>query len=288
MIYRLVLVAVGSGDSSAAAIDTALTVGKTFGSHVVGLHVRADSKDAVPLLGEGMSGAMIEEIVELAEKEAGKRAVVARKIFDERCAKAGAPMVEAPPAPSTLSAAWIEEVGRDDETLGRRGRLADLVVVARPRAEDEASQALALNAALFETGRPVLVVPPTAPLTVGRRIAISWNGSPQAARAISGALPFLERAEAVTILTVETDRTSTVRSGELAEYLAWRGVKASAPAIVLSGRAVGEAILRSCADAGADLLIMGAYSQPRLRRLIYGGVTRHVLAEATIPVVMGH
>ena len=287
MIYRLVLVAVGNEDSSASAIDAALTVGKTFGAHVVGLHVRADSKDAVPLLGEGMSGAMIEEIVDLAEKESSKRAVTARKVFDERCARAGAPIIAAPPAPNTLSAVWVEEVGREDETLGRRGRLSDLIVVSRPRPQDEAAPALTLNAALFETGRPVLVVP-SAPTTIGRRIAISWNGSPQAARAISGAMPFLERAESVTILTVETDRTSTVRSGELAEYLAWRGIKASAPAIVLSGRDVGEAILRACADAGADLLVMGAYSQPRLRRLIYGGVTQHMLNEATIPIVMGY
>jgi nucleotide-binding universal stress UspA family protein len=132
------------------------------------------------------------------------------------------------------------------------------------------------------------VAPPSVPGALGGKVAISWNGSAQAARAVSAALPYITRSDGVVILTVESDRTSASAAPELAAYLAWHGVRAETKIFAPADRAVGAALLKECADAGADLLVMGAYTHSRVRQLILGGVTRHVLAEAAVPLFMAH
>ncbi len=189
------------------------------------------------------------------------------------------------------SASWTEDTGREDEATAWRGRLVDQIVVRPPTEPMEGHTAKTHKPAHIENGRPVLVAPPSAPGApggLGRKVAISWNGSAQAARAVSAALPLITRADGVVILTVESDRTSASAAPELANYLAWRGVSAETKIFAPANRAVGAALLKECADAGADLLVMGAYTHSRMRQLILGGVTRHVLAEATVPLFMAH
>ena len=287
MPHKMILVAVDGTDASMPAIAAAFTVGRDLASHVVGLHIRADSKDAVPLLGEGMSGAMIEEIIDLAEQEAEKKADRAKEMFDHYCRDNAISVVDEPPGPDGVSASWIQETGREDEAMARRGRLADLIVVARPTAEHEIPPTMTLNTALFETGRPVLVAPPIPPSEMGRKIAISWNGSAECARAIGGAMPLIVRAEGVVVMTAESDRTSADMAPDLAKYLAWQGVSAITEAVIPGGRSIGEALLQACRNDAVDLLVMGAYTHSRLRQMILGGVTKHVLAEAELPVLMG-
>ncbi len=286
MPHKIILVPVDGSDAAKPAIETAILVGKRFSSHVVGFHVRANSKDAVPLLGEGMSGAMIEEIIELAEQEANKRSAKARQMFNDLCAEKDISMDDRPPGPDRVSAAWIEETGREDEAVARRGRLSDLIVAARPTAEAESPSSLTRNAAIFETGRPVLVAPPKTPAVIGAKLAIFWNGSAQAARAMAAAMPFIIDAESVTVINAEGEGTSSSVPADLVTYLAWRGVTADTHTVAPGKRADGEVLLDSC--SGCDLLVMGAYTHSRVRRLILGGVTKHVLSNAAMPVLMGH
>ena len=293
MSIKTILVPVDGTEAARSALEMAFVAGKQFSAHVDVLHVSADPKDAVPLLGEGMSGAMIEEMIEYAEKEAAERAASGRRMFDEQCARDSVSVAETPPAADTVSAAWVEVVGRDNEAVAQRGRLADLIVAGRPTADGDPSATMVLNAVLFETGRPVLVAPPgvsavPSPAAMGSTVAIAWNLNAEAARAVAAAIPFLSRAESVVIVTAESERTSAGAVGELAPYLAWHGVSATTKTIPPSRRAVGESLLGACADVGADMLVMGAYTHGRVRQLILGGVTRHVLAEATIPVLMAH
>jgi nucleotide-binding universal stress UspA family protein len=280
------LVPVDGSDAAKPAIEAAILVGKRFSSHVVGFHVRANSKDAVPLLGEGMSGAMIEEIIELAEQEANKRSSKARQMFNDLCSERDIPMDDRAPGPEHASAAWIEETGREDEAVARRGRLSDLIVAARPTAEAESPSSLTRNAAIFETGRPVLVAPPKLPSVIGANISIFWNGSAQAARAVAAAMPFITDADTVTVINAEGEGETSSGPADLATYLAWRGVTADTRTVAPGSRGVGEVLLDACADC--DLLVMGAYTHSRVRRLILGGVTKHVLSNAAMPVLMGH
>lgn len=293
MSIRTILVPFDGTEAAKPALETALAVGREIDAHVEVVHVSVDAKDMVPLLGEGMSGAMIEEMLALAEKESAGRAKKARRMFDEACAGA-VPIVE-PPAEGAgqagFSVTWAEQTGREDEIIGNRSRSVDLVIVARTTPDSDASAALTLKAALFESGHPVLVATATAAGTapvLGTRVAIAWNGSVQAARAVTAAIPFLRRAGGVTILTADSIRTSVDVVPALIDYLGWHGVAAEARTSSPAGRHVGEVMLKECVELGAELLVMGAYTHSRMRQLILGGVTRYVLAEAKIPLFMAH
>lgn len=289
MTMRKIVVPVDGTDATRLALETAYRLGRDVEAHVEVLHARADPRLAVPLVGEGMSGAMIEELIELTEKETAARAIRAREMFEHARAATGVAVSETPTR-SGPSTRWIETVGSEDELLVQRGRLADLLVVARPTAQMEAPSVVTFNAAVFESGRPVLVTPmetaadPAAAL--GRRVAIAWNGSAEAARAVSAALPLLARADSVLILNVDTDDGPEQELDGLAEFLAWHGVSAQKRELAKRDGSVGGAIVAAGADA--DLLVMGAYTHSRLRELILGGVTRHVLEQAPLPLFMAH
>ena len=286
MPINAILVPIDGTQSAQPALETAFAVARDLSAHVEVLHVRADSRNAVPLLGEGMSGAMIEEMIDLAESEAATRAEKARAAFDDVCKRFGFPVVDQPPGPGGPSAGWIDRTGREDEVTAHCGRLSDLIVVGRPTEDTDVSSRMTLSAAIRETGRPVLVVPPSAPQSLGKKVAIAWNGSAEAARAVRLSVAFVEAADEVVILTAEGGHTRAVEGSELADYLAWHGVTAKAHTFEIGDGPGGEQLLRECAEIGADMLLMGAYTQSRVRQLIMGGITRHVLAEAKLPVVM--
>jgi len=288
MTIKTILVPLDGSDSSRNALQTSIAMARDCDAHLNVVHVRANPKDAVPLLGEGMSGAVIEDIIVAAEKEAVERARRAREIFDEVCAAESVTWVDGPSATVGPTATWIEETGREDEIVALRGRLADMIVVSRPTSESAVSATMTLNAALVETGRGVLVVPPSGATTFGKRVAISWNGSSEAARAVAASMGLIEGAEKVLILSINGDDAPSNVAAQLSDYLAWHGVSAEIETAPVSESQVGETVLKKSCDWNADLLIMGAYTHSRLRQLIFGGVTRHVLAEATLPVVMVH
>jgi nucleotide-binding universal stress UspA family protein len=127
------------------------------------------------------------------------------------------------------------------------------------------------------------------PSQIGKRILIAWNGTSEAAAAVSAALPFLQRAEAITVLTIETEKALNRISGEeLLRNLAWHGVTANTLKVAPGSETVGAIILAQCEQMNADLLVTGAYTHSRLIQIILGGVTRHIIAEAKIPVLAAH
>ncbi len=284
MCFKTILVPVSDTESGQAALETALMVGRDFAGHVRVLHVRSDPAAAVPLVGEGMSGAMVEEMMTTAEQQAAERAAAVRRLVDERLGHLGIPTVTGP-GRDEVTASFMDVTGHEEELVALQGRLSDLVVVGRPLADRELPSSMTLNAALMESGRPMLMAPPMAPLGLGKRVVIAWNGSAEAARAVRFALPFLKKAEAVTIITAQEEEG--VAPGDAAAYLLWHGLSAQCSSFEARGN-VGEALLLKVAELGGDLLVMGAYSHSRLRQLILGGVTRHVVHEATVPVLLSH
>ncbi len=288
MPYSTVLVSVDGLDGSACAVETAFGVAKRFSSHLTALHVRPDPKDTIPLLGEGMSVAMIEDMVRIAEDESHDRSHRAREKFDACVAEHGFNLSDQP-GTETPSAAWHEERGREDDVAARFGRLSDLIVACRPGADADVSQTLTLNSALFDTGRPVLVVPQQADGgNIGRKVVISWNGSAQAARSIGMAMPLLKEADDVMVFTVGMGAAASDQALDLANYLSWHNITCSTRALPGKRSVVGADLLEEAAEFGADLLVMGAYTHSRMRQLILGGVTRHVLEQAPLPLFMAH
>ena len=286
MGIRKLLVPMGATEAGRQALETAFALAAALSAHVEVVHVRPDPQDAVPLLGEGVSGAMVEELIILTEKEAAARATTAKRHFEE-CRLRREIAVAHTPSSAGLSTRWVEIVGRENDVTVAQGRLADLIVVGRSHAETDSAAAATLNAALFESGRPVLVVPEFAP-DMGKRIAIAWNGSSEAARSVSAALPLLKRAKAVLLFSAVTERTSADAVVGLVDFLAWHGISAAPQALAEGGGSVGHRILDAAGAAGIDLLVMGAYTHSRLRQLILGGVTHDVLGRARLPLLMAH
>lgn len=145
-----------------------------------------------------------------------------------------------------------------------------------------------LEAALFESGRPILIAPPTPPSVLGRNVVIAWNASTETARTIALGMPFLLRAERVTILTIEGGTVPGPAGEEVVRSLYRHGIEATATTVSAGRRQIGEAILAESEAIGADLLLKGGYTQSRLRQMIFGGATSYILAEATLPVLMAH
>ena len=140
----------------------------------------------------------------------------------------------------------------------------------------------------MDTGRPIIVAPPEPAAQLGKSIAIAWEGSPESARAIADAMPILEQAESVTILAPSGGQVAPIDPEELVRQLGWHGVTSRLLPFDASVTELGAAFLAQSAAAGADMLVKGAYSQSRLRQLILGGRTRHILANTTIPVLLAH
>ena len=174
----------------------------------------------------------------------------------------------------------------DDGELGSLGRLYDLTVLPRPGAKG--GRVTAFEAALFDSGRPVLMAPPKVPETLGDSILIHWNRSTETARAIALAMPVLAKAKRVQFVFVEGTTAQCPSMHDAVGHLAAHGITASEKTVDQKGRGPGEAILQEAKAFGADLLLKGAYTQSRLRQMIFGGATSHILAKAELPVLFAH
>lgn len=156
--------------------------------------------------------------------------------------------------------------------------------MGRPDEAAASAANLTIEAALFESGRPILIVPHAAP--AGKRVVVAWDGSAEASRAVASAMPLLRKADEVVILRAGEEAEPGARRGDLVAYLAWNGIRADEKTLCPDSRSLGPALLAAAGEAKADLLVMGAYAHHRLRRLIFGGMTRYVLAATEIPVLM--
>ncbi len=286
MAIRKVLLPLTGTAAGAAALSTALMIARHWNSHVTALHVRVDARDVAPLAGEGLSGAMIEEMMTATERESNERAQAVRSLFERFVADHGVVVAEARAGTDHATASFVAAVGREEDLVAQQARLADLTVVPHPDSGEDVSSSDALHAVLFDSGRPVLIAPHKAPDTIGTRVCLAWNGTAESAASALAALPWLQRADAVRILTAEGYQRRGPSGHELAAYLALHGVDAEITTFAPVDREVGGGLLAAAREFGCDLLSMGAYSHSRLRQLILGGVTRHVLERANLPVMM--
>ena len=133
-----------------------------------------------------------------------------------------------------------------------------------------------------------MLAPPEPPTKIGRRIAIAWNGGAQSARAVGCAMPLLQAADGVTVLTAATSATPAAAAERLAQHLAWHHVATTTQVVHPGSDAVGHALLNAAKADGCDLLVLGGYGHSRMREMIMGGVTRYMLAHADLPVLMAH
>ncbi len=281
---KTILVPFGGPEGGEAALEAAFAIAQRFNAHVTALHVRPDPAETLRLTGMAFPGAMRRSVLEVGERHAVEAADAARAAFDDYCAKHKIKVVKAPPAPPHVSAAWREVVGKESLVVARLGRLCDLVVMERAAEDSPARETL--EAALLDTGRPVLILPPDPPATIGSKVALGWNGSVVAANAVVAARHFMATAERVVVLT--SPDGSAASSDELVEELAWHGITAEAHDFDPGSRKIGTALLAEAKALGADLLVLGGYGKSRARAMILGSATLYMLAESDLPVLMVH
>ena len=286
-IKRILCPLYGSA-SDTAALNTGLALTKRFGAQADILFVRPNPTDALPYLGEGISGPVVEDIIETARKAADDTEAQCRAAAGDAAKAAGLALSDET-IPGSASARIRVKAGRAAEVIAAESRLADLVIVADASARDQTSGPNALETCMLAEGRPVLLAPAQATTSVGTSAAIGWDESGEAANAVTAAMPFLTGADKVTIVCVDEDGISDAPGARaLAEYLTLHGVTADIHLVPEDSRNTGEVLLEEAANLKADLLIMGGYSHSRLRELVLGGVTRHIRSHATIPVLMAH
>ena len=275
---KTILIPTEDHDAMPAVLEAARLVALAFDSYMEGFAVR-------PSLASYMT---VEPVSSLAISGAfeGDTANQVRGEFESFMQTHAVPQGVREPA--VFSYGWPREEAAEDSFIGNCGRVFDLIVLGRPGPEPQNPRMPPLEAALFDSGRPVLVVPPTVPRGIGRNVLVAWNRSTEQAHTNAFALPLLRRAEKVTVLTVEGGTTSGPSGEEAARHLRRNGIKATALMVKPGARTSGEIILDHAASLDCDLLVKSAYTQSRLRQMIFGGATRHILANATLPVLMAH
>jgi nucleotide-binding universal stress UspA family protein len=280
---KSILVVVGDA-TAGPAVDAALSVARRFGSHLVGLH--AVTTEYAVVFGGEMGFSISSEVDRTLEREAQERRDQARRLFRDRMAAASVPLAPAAAPGTGPPAEWREEDGRQNAVTGTLGRVFDLIVVEQPTKLASLAEAT-LEDALFESGRLVLMVPARAPANFGDNVSIAWNGSTETARTVALSMPFLLQAREVTVVSVESGFVPGPSAAELAASLARHGINVTARH-VQTKNPPGEMMLSEARAHGANLMVKGAYTQSRLRQMIFGGATRQIINEATIPVLMAH
>ncbi|WP_270939103.1 universal stress protein [Falsiroseomonas oryzae] len=280
MAIKDILVHLDTTPASAARLDLAAGLAQRHAAHLAGLYV-VDVALPVMAGGEMGGGAFIAEMIESMRQAALEEGTKIEATFRARLARDG------------LAGEWRQVEGTTAGQVALHGRYADLVVLGQPDAGGESPAGAAVEAALFETGRPVLVVPHAGvPALPGRRVLVGWNASREASRALHDALPLLAGAESVTVLTINADPGSTEHGQEpgadIARHLARHDLPVTVRRITGADISAGDLLLNEAADLGSDLLVMGGYGHSRLREFVLGGATRTLLGQMTVPVLMAH
>jgi len=233
---------------------------------------------------EFVSADMMGGIVVADHQEITRMETQARTIFESFMQKHGVPRSTA--STDSLSFGWLDNAPEGDAFVGSYGRVFDVIVMNRSGRNTTGLRNRAIYSGLFDSGRPILLAPPSPPTQIGTNVLIAWNRSTEQARATAHALPLLQKAERVTVLTVIGGTEVSGPSAEqLVRYLRRNRIVTDLKTVELNGRSTGETVLAVSRSLGSDLLIKGAYTQSRLRQMIFGGATQHVLENAMIPVL---
>jgi nucleotide-binding universal stress UspA family protein len=276
MIKDIVVnLSVGEGGSFAG--DYAVSVAGALDAHVTGIAFVYDA--IVPV---AATGYIPPEVIETQQRDSETAAKAALDRFAAATSRAG---VSAEPVKVGASFAGA------GEQFGLIARRFDLVVVGQAEPEKDNVEELIAESALFESGRPVIVVPyiQKAPLKLDR-VMVCWDGSRAATRAIGDAMPLLERAGSVELVIAGNERgkRDEIPGADMGQHLARHGLKVDVKRIAGGNIDVADALLSHAADANIDFVVMGGYGHSRLREFVLGGVTRSILRAMTTPTLLSH
>ena len=295
-MFKTLLVPSLVGEFDDSTPEAAFAIAQRFRAHMDFLYLRLDpvrmlmAAGTAGLAGAGgiVTGMLQPKMLEEFETCESLHAKQAKRKFDTFCANRSIPVVDKAPGPDGVSAAWRELVVDGAALPMREARHCDLLVLPGGSG-DEYSRAEGIGAILMGCGRPALVVPRQVSGTSPGTIVVAWKATAEAARAVTAAMPLLYKASRIVVLSVEEGQDESMTSPErLVEQLCWHGLPAEGRRIRREGRSGPDALIAAASDIKADLLVMGAYGHSRLRELIFGGYTQHMLEAAPLPVLMFH
>jgi nucleotide-binding universal stress UspA family protein len=254
-----------------AAFDLAAKLAKGFGARLVGLEPPSYGVMSMAWADAGMGAPIGGGLAEDAEER--QRVAAVRQAFDSRA--------------MGLTSEWRAADDSGPTAIGIIGRAYDLIVMPQPGALPKMPESV-FETALFDSGRPVLVVPPRFSGMVGKKILFAWNGSTESARAISLAMPVMSRAEAIDVLSVDGAMVPGPSAAEIADSLRSHGLNVASQHVKPGTRSAGQTIVDTAIAGGCDLIVKGAYTQSRLRQMIFGGMTRHLIMQSPLPVLFSY
>lgn len=285
-MIRKILVPVRGDGKGDGVLAHAACLAHRYKAHIEVVHCRARAEDLMPY-GVHLPDFLRKQIVEQSHKVADQEEAGLRDELETLAAKLNLDCT-GDNLGNVATTSFIEAAGRQVDVIKQYGRLADMVVVAKPDRDRNLGHNT-LKAALFHSGRPVLMCPPTAtpPTEMGRKVTIAWNGSSEAARALAQCRSVLSGADTVWILSNGSDSGQGTSAEDVLSYLALHGITAKVESFASDSK-VGSELLRASSDLGADMMIMGAYGDSHERETIFGGNTQTIVDNAKLPVLLNH
>jgi nucleotide-binding universal stress UspA family protein len=286
MTFKDILVHLDEGPRSGMRLKIAADLARRNGAHLTGIFI-ADIPGSDLFYGAGMpfaAGGGMDQMVNALRADAMARAESVGQEFRDTLRRQG------------LEGEWRVVEGDTVSLLALHARYADVTILGQPN-DDEPYKGPTADAVLVNvmlaSGRPVLAVPYAGQFErVGERVLVAWNASREATRAVNDALPLLRGAKSVTILAVNPkhgiEGHGDVPAADIALHLARHGVKAEAAHTIANDISEGDALLSYAADLGVDLIVCGGYGHSRAREMVFGGVTRTLLQEMTVPMLLSH
>jgi nucleotide-binding universal stress UspA family protein len=277
MGYKTILVHCDGGRTSRARAAVAAALAERFDAHLIGLHIR--QRFEAPMFTDATIA--LDALYRTYEQATKTQEQASRAAFEG--ALSG----------KRLSNEWRVVDGYAEDAMAAEVRYVDLVVVGQrdPEPMPESTPAHLPEQLAMHSERPILVVPHIGVEHMpGRSVMVCWNGRREASRAVAGALPLLEGAERVTLLTIDGEHGNEHRdaAAHAAEWLGRHGVKLTVQRDNATDSDVGDVILSRAADASVDLIVMGIYGHSRMRQFVLGGVSRTLLASMTVPLLIAH
>ncbi len=286
---KVILVPATGTAEDAAVFATALAAARLFDSHLVALHVRPDVRREIATMASvdmGVTAGLDTMIADL-EAQSETREKAAMQAWAAFRTANNVTLADSPGTPG-ITGEWRAEVGNEADWLAEHGRTSDLVIAGRGREGGVVAMDV-LEAALMDSGKPLIVAPDNAPATLDGPVVVAWKNTRESAKAVAAALPFIRKASKVVILTVpeSSDSEPDPSPVRLAAALRWHN-SVEVKTLPSGGGEPVEILMKAARDAKATLLVMGGYGHTRLREAVFGGFTRAVLENAPIPVLMAH
>lgn len=283
-MIKSILVPVRGDGMVATVLAHAAALAKQHKAQVNVVHCRAQPKDMLPQgisLNDFAQKIMMEQASELANRQEDHLRGILHRLSREFG------LTEDTDAEGTAICTFAEESGRMADVVKHAGRLSDLIVLPKPQRERNLGQS-SLKAALYGAGRPVLVCPGqlNPDETFAQHVAIGWNGSLPASRAVASSLDIIHAAKRVTILTGGKVQSHGPDADDLVAYYALRGIKAEI--VGFDGKDAAKELLKACKDIGASLLVIGAYSHSHETEMLFGGNTARIVDKTEMPILMAH